>query len=77
MTRAARRNFEALPVSQWTADEAYLHLDGTFSRAAAAWPDLMERYVVMLADATDDEQRRRIMRVGLRETVAARYGGAA
>jgi hypothetical protein len=63
-----RNNYADLPTSEWTDAEAFDHLNGTFDRACRAWPDLMEPYVVDLADAPED-QHKEIMRRGLRETI--------
>lgn len=71
-----RPDFEKLVPGLWTVDEAFHHLQGTFNHAVKEWPDVMESYVVMLADATDQTERTRIMRNALRETVKARYGDA-
>lgn len=68
-----REGFEQLKPAEWTAQEAYSHLSTTFDHAARYWPDVMERYVVMLADENNTMKRMNIMRMGLRETVAARY----
>lgn len=53
-----------------TAD---LHLANTFASAEREFPDLMERYAVLLAEATTATERVAIMRAGLRETICARY----
>jgi len=68
-----RLNFESLPVAQWTADEALFHISLTFNRAVDERPDLMEPYLVRLAEASTDGERKEIMRAGLRETVMLRF----
>lgn len=67
-----RDDYETLPTAEWTLEEARDHLEDTFERSAKEWPDLMEPYVVMLADANPD-MGTEIMRQGLRETVLRRY----
>lgn len=67
------RVLHELPVSQWTRDEAYVHLSETFDAAARQRPDLLEPYMIRL-DGTDDEQQRAvIMRQGLKETFGRRH----
>lgn len=63
---------DKLPISEWTEEEAAAHLAATFDTAAREFPDLMEPYVILLADA-DDATKVQIMRRGLRETVRSRY----
>lgn len=65
-----RHRYEDLPPSQWTDEEAMRHLTETFDRACRAHPDVMEPYVVLLADECD---RKAVMRQGLRETIAKRF----
>lgn len=60
--------------SQWTPAEAFQHLQQTFNHAAKHWPDVMERYIVLLAEELDQSQQTQIMRMALRDTVAQRYG---
>ena len=67
------RHLDAKPVQQWTDDEAAAHLKFMFDDACATHPGIMEGYMAMLVDATDDAQRREIMRTGLRETTELRY----
>lgn len=50
-----------------------LHLASTFASAEREFPDLMEKYVVLLVDAETSTDRIAIMRRGLRETICARY----
>jgi hypothetical protein len=67
------RELDELKATEWTAEETLYHLTDTFERAARRDPDLMERYVVMLADAESDADKLSIMRRGLRETINQRY----
>lgn len=67
-----REKYQDLPTAQWTPEEARHHLDGTFEIACKSWPDLMEPYVVRLAEASEDAKVE-IMRCGLRETVKQRH----
>jgi hypothetical protein len=64
---------DQLPVTQWTAEEGLAHLTHTFDLAARDHEALMEPYTILLGDAADDEERTRIMRRGLRETLDQRY----
>lgn len=64
-----RHRYEDLPTSEWTDDEAMHHLNGTFDRACRGWPDLMEPYVIELADSDNATD---VMRRGLRETIKGR-----
>lgn len=65
-----------VPVNEWTAEEAFAHLTSTFEDNCRQYPDVMERYMVLMADAADaadDEARTEIMRRGLRETINERH----
>jgi hypothetical protein len=64
---------DALPVSLWSAEETLAHLTATFDQAVREHPELLEQYVVMLADADEAVDKLAIMRRGLRETVAERF----
>lgn len=64
---------DEIPVLEWTSEEGFAHLTATFDEAARAFPGLLERYVIMLADASEDGEKIDIMRRGLRETIKARY----
>lgn len=66
-----RPNYEDLPVAEWTDAEAYDHLSGTFDHACRAWPDIMERWMILLADALPQD-RKELMRAALRETINER-----
>ena len=68
-----RSNYEQLQPASWTFEEGLHHVTATFDRAVSCWPDVMEPYVILLAEAADDIERKQIMQSGLRETVAARY----
>lgn len=68
---ALRDGFDKLHPSRWTHAEALHHLRDTFDRACREWPDIMEPYAVMVADAPI-EHHREIMRCGLRETINER-----
>lgn len=57
----------------WTFEEGLHHITGTFDRAARLWSDIMEPYVILLAGAQDDRERKRVMQSGLRETLKARF----
>lgn len=48
---------------------ALASLKSVFDSAARSHPDLMERYVCMLADAPSIDDQIDIMRRGLRETI--------
>jgi len=67
-----RANYEELPVSEWTDDEAMHHLTGTFDRTCCMWPEVMEPYVVQIAELPA-EGHKELMRRALRETVTSRY----
>ena len=56
----------------WTPEEALHHLTGTFNLNVKQFPDIMEPYVVMLADAPESEHME-IMRSALRNTIKQRY----
>lgn len=64
-----REKYADLPTSDWTDEEAMHHLNGTFDRACRSWPDLMESYVIELADSDNPKG---VMRRGLRETIGRR-----
>lgn len=50
------------------------HLCSTFAENEKRFPDLMEPYSILLADGElSSDERTRIMRQGLRETIARRY----
>lgn len=49
------------------------HLEQTFAEAERLHPDLMEPYACRLSDAEGSDERRAIMRMGLRETFRQRY----
>lgn len=68
-----RTNYAQFPPAKWTDAEALHHITGTFDSAVKQHPDIMEPYVVMLAEAADDHERKRIMQQALRETIAARF----
>jgi len=68
-----RVDYHHLPVAKWTSEEAFHHLDETFTRAISERPDLMEPYLVKLAEAQTEEEGAAIMRQGLRETIKLRY----
>ena len=68
-------NLDAIPVSQWTTLEATRHLAETFDIACRSYPDIMEPYMVLLAEAQPD-QFVEIMRRGLRETIETRFDSA-
>jgi hypothetical protein len=69
------RNLDLIPLSQWTRDEAYLHLKSLFDAECRRCPDLMEPYVTRLGELLEDDRDSeiRIMRSGLRETFKGRY----
>ena len=67
-----RRNYESMPTALWNEHEARDHLTKTFDLACKSWPDVMEPYVVQLADAGDD-QIVEIMRNALRSTINDRF----
>jgi hypothetical protein len=67
-----RLSSDDLDPAEWTALEAARHLVRTFDDAVRSHPDLMEPFVVMLADTPIDQQIS-IMRQGLRETVSKRF----
>lgn len=71
-----RHAYEDTPIAQWSEEEVMHHLTDTFDRACRMWPDIMEPYVVDLADAPADHHKE-IMRRGLRDTVKYRYGAEA
>lgn len=48
------------------------HLKTTFDLAAKHHPDLMEPYVILLADAVTSDEQDSVMRQGLRETIRKR-----
>jgi hypothetical protein len=61
-------------VAKWSRDEAYHHLAVTFDLAANHRPDLIEPYLIRLADADQDERAQMaIMREALSATFAIRY----
>jgi hypothetical protein len=65
------------PVAQWTRDEAFSHLAATVDAAARQHPDLMEPYLIRVADAEPDEQMQvAIMREALRDTFWRRHPSA-
>jgi hypothetical protein len=64
-----RADYADLPPAQWMDEEAMNHLNGTFDRACRSWPDLMEPYVIELADSDNAKE---VMRRGLRETIGRR-----
>jgi hypothetical protein len=49
------------------------HLKHTFDLAAKTHPDLMEPYVILLADAEAGDEQDSVMRRGLRETIGRRF----
>lgn len=51
----------------------YAHLCRTFEENEKAFPDIMERYSMLLGEATNRIERTEIMRAGLRETIALRF----
>lgn len=67
-----RPRYEELKPALWTPEEAKHHLTGTFDQAVRLWPDLMDPYVVLLIEASPDQEVD-IMRRALRETVLRRY----
>jgi hypothetical protein len=66
---------DALPVHQWTAEEAHAHLRHVFDHACKHFPDLLEPYVTRLGELSGDrrEDEIPIMRAGLRETFKQRW----
>jgi hypothetical protein len=67
------RDYDKLPVAQWTPAEARHHTQATFDACARMWPDLMEPYANRLLDELQPEERQQIMRQGLRETIKKRF----
>jgi hypothetical protein len=61
-----------LPVDRWNTEEGLSHLMGTFDRAVAERPDLMEPYLIRL-EGTDDSEAKAIVRQALRETFTRRH----
>lgn len=56
-----------------TEAEAFEHLSETFDMACRNFPDVMEPYVVRMADITDRSEQKELMRAGLRETFCKRF----
>lgn len=69
-----RPDYEQLQPASWTFEEGLHHVTATFDRAVSYWPDVMEPYVILLAEADDDWDRKRTMQRALRETISARCG---
>lgn len=69
MTRSLNE-LDGIPVWQWTEEDAHFHLQATFNAACRAFPDLMERYVVVLGDAFERRAEMQVMQTALRETVS-------
>jgi hypothetical protein len=68
------RELHQIDVAKWSRDEAFHHLSVTFELAANHRPDLLEPYLIRLADTDQDERAQMaIMRQALRETFATRY----
>lgn len=56
-----------------TEQEAHAHLTETFDQNVRSFPEIMEPYVVLLADVFERDEQTSIMRRALRETIRARY----
>jgi hypothetical protein len=66
------RILHELPVSEWTEEEGFEHLRGTFDVACVDFPDVMEPYAVQVVEMTDQQEIKSFMRQALRETVTRR-----
>lgn len=51
----------------------FAHLQQTFNQQAREHPDLMEPYITLLGQSDNQEDQRRVMWRGLRETFRQRY----
>lgn len=61
-----------LPVTEWTEEEGFQHLRGTFDLACRDFPDVMEPYAVQIADIDDRQALKSFMRKALGETFGQR-----
>lgn len=73
---AIRPNLDTMKVDEWTKAEAHWHLVQTFNTACKWHPDLMEPYMIQLAEAIGEERQMEVMRQGLRSTFNERYPAA-
>lgn len=51
----------------------FARLKSIFDHECRHHPDLLERYVIAIADAESEEEQQAVMRVGLAATVKERY----
>lgn len=66
------RDLGQIPLEQWTDEEVLRHLAETFDLNCRAFPDIMEPYLVALADEISADEQSTIMQRGLRETIGRR-----
>lgn len=57
---------------EWTEHEVFSHLSKTFDAACVQFPDLMEPYVVRVAETLGKKETKDLMREALRETFRRR-----
>lgn len=80
LTRGAEivsvRDISELPLNEWSDEEVFLHLKGTFDAAARAHPDVLEPYITILVETDDLTEQQKIMRDGLRSTFKQRFPGS-
>jgi hypothetical protein len=57
---------------EWTEHEVFSHLSKTFDDACAQFPDVMEPYVVRVAETLGKQETKDLMREALRETFRQR-----
>lgn len=62
-----------LATNEWTEEEIFSHLSKTFDDACRDFPELMEPYAARLADMSDHDEAKSLMRGGLRETFNQRF----
>lgn len=62
-----------LPVSTWSQEEAFRHLLDTFHRNVRMFPEIMERFVIAVAETDDKTEQAAIMRNALASTIKQRF----
>jgi hypothetical protein len=62
-----------IPVSEWTEEEARLHLKRTFEIACRQFSDIMEPWIVRLDDTADFDEQIKLMRMALAKTLTERW----
>jgi hypothetical protein len=66
---------DSIPIHQWTEEESYWHCRSVFDHAAKMFPELMEPYVILLGELSEQnwQTEKSIMWRGLRETLKQRF----